>query len=58
MNKIKKNFSYLFIFCWIFLWASINTSPGEINFYGESYAQNINAARILFALLASTLITI
>lgn len=58
MNKIKKNFSYLFIFCWIFLWASINTSPAEINFYGESYAQKINAARILFALLASALISI
>jgi O-antigen ligase len=58
MNKIKKNFSYLFIFCWIFLWASINTSPGEIYFYGKSYAQNINATRILFALLASTLVSI
>jgi hypothetical protein len=58
MNTIKKNLSYLLLFNWIFLWGSINTSPAQIYFFGGSYAESINAARILFALLTSMLISI
>lgn len=58
MNIIKKNFSYIYIFFWFSLWAAINTSPDEIYFYADSYVKSINAARILFALLTSTLISI
>jgi hypothetical protein len=52
----SKTLSFFFIFYWILLWASINTAPGEIYFFNEGYKQSINAARILFPLLASMLI--
>jgi len=52
----SKTLSVFFIFYWILLWASINTAPGEIFFFNEGYKQSINAARILFPLLASMLI--
>jgi hypothetical protein len=45
-----------FILYWILLWASINTAPSEIYFFNQGYKQSINAARILFPLLASMLI--
>ena len=52
----NKTLSIFFIFYWILLWASINTAPVEIYFFNEGYKQSINAARILFPLLASMLI--
>jgi hypothetical protein len=54
----KKILLYLFIFYWIFLWASINVAPDKIYFFGESYIKSIDAARIALAILTSILISI
>ena len=56
IKKKNKLLSVFFVFYWILLWASINTEPSEIFFFNEGYKQSINAARILFPLLASILI--
>jgi hypothetical protein len=56
IKKKNKLLSVFFVFYWILLWASINTEPSEIYFFNEGYKQSINAARILFPLLASILI--
>lgn len=52
----SKLLSVFFIFYWILLFASINTTPNAIHLFNEGYAQSINATRILSALLTSVII--
>jgi hypothetical protein len=57
MTENKKIISYFFLLHWLLLWASINTHPFEISYFGESLIKNINALRLPLALISSVLIT-
>jgi hypothetical protein len=57
MMADKKILSYFLLLHWLLLFASINTYPFEISYFGEGFIKNLNAIRLSLALISSVLLT-
>jgi hypothetical protein len=58
MLSNSKKFFFFFFFNWVLLIFSLNTTPSEIFYFGQSLSRSINSLRILFPLISSFIIVV